>query len=133
MDVWRAPALKFEKPQHTDAWYLTAQGFTERLEVALYIIAIVRKLSGICEGQHRGKHNVGVGRYKSKSLARAPGEHRDLAPDGEHAVPRDATTHHNGVLPVELDADHRQDGIGVGCHGRFTVPGDTSRDHGTTC
>ena len=130
MDVWRAPALKFEKPQHTDARDLTAQSLAERVQVAFYILTIVGELSGICQCQHRGKHNIGVACYKSKPLSRPPGEHRDIAPDGEHAVPRDALAHHNRVLPVELDADHRQDGIGVGCHGRFTVPGDTRWDQG---
>ena len=49
MDVWRAPALKFEEPQHTDGRHLAAQCFPERLEVSLYIVAIVGELSGVCE------------------------------------------------------------------------------------
>jgi len=49
MDVWRAPALKFEKPQHTHAREPTAQFVQEVVQVALYIVAIVGELSGVRE------------------------------------------------------------------------------------
>lgn len=68
MDVRSAPALEFEKPEHTHGRDLTAQCFTECFEVSLYIVAIVGELSGVRQGQHSSKLYIGVGRYKSKAL-----------------------------------------------------------------
>jgi hypothetical protein len=72
VDVWSAAALKFEEPKHTDAWNLTAQGFAECLEIALYIVTIVRVFSRIREGEHSGELYIGVGRYKGQALAALP-------------------------------------------------------------
>jgi len=60
VDVWRAPALKFEEPQHTDARKAASQFVQEVVQVALYILAIVGKFSGVREGEHRGKRHIGV-------------------------------------------------------------------------
>jgi len=50
VNVWRAPALKFEEPKHTQIRDLTAQGFDERLQVSFDILTIVRELSRVREG-----------------------------------------------------------------------------------
>jgi len=60
VDVWRAPALEFEKPQQTDARYLAAQSCEECIQIALYILAIVGELSGIGQGQHSRELYIGI-------------------------------------------------------------------------
>ena len=60
MNVWRAPALEFEKPQHTQSRRLASQGVQEIVQVPLHTLAIAWKFFWIREGKHRGKHNISV-------------------------------------------------------------------------
>ncbi|MEE9367065.1 MAG: hypothetical protein V3W44_10285 [Dehalococcoidales bacterium] len=54
-----------------------------------------------------------------------------LGPHWINASPGQPTAHHDHVLPVELDANHRQDGVRVACHSRTTRPRGIRRDHET--
>lgn len=128
VDVWRAPALELEKPERTQVRNLAAQLFQEHLQVMLHILAIVGKLTRVRESKHRGKHNIGVGCYKGKALPRAAREYLHVAPAGEHTLARHTPAQDYRILPVELDADHRQDRVGGARQGRTTISGVTTWD-----
>lgn len=127
MDVWSATALEFEEPEHTDCRHLATQSDEKRVEIALHVLAIIGKLSGIGQGQHRGKHNISVASDERQALPRSTGEHLDICSPRVDTSARNATTHYDHILPVDLDASHRQDGPRVGCHSHTTLPGDTRR------